>query len=97
MATYNIYSHSNGEDDSPIMATITLNGDGTEVLRVTSDDPSIRSEAESVLREYMRDDDGEDGMTALQAVMRYGGSYGEIRVINPDGSPAQVVEDGNNE
>ncbi len=80
MASYSIYGHANGQDNSPLMATVVLSDDELEVVSVTADDPEIQAEVESVIREYMEPEEGDPGMSARDAVLRYGGSYGEVKV-----------------
>lgn len=82
MTTYSIYTHNNGQDGGSPIATVVLNDDDSEVVSITSDDPSVKSEAESVISDYMASRDGERGMSAVNAVLRYGGSYGEVKVTS---------------
>lgn len=75
MGTLNIYNYDNAEDieaQEPSVV-VELSDDNKEIVSITASDPEEQAEAEEMIRLYM-----ESGLTPIEAVNRYSGTYGYV-------------------
>lgn len=79
MATYNILGYTNDGSEPPVVLTVELNENDTEVIDLTGADEEALASARSALDTYIS-----VGMSAIAAVDRLAGSYGEVEKVGTE-------------
>lgn len=90
MKTLKVYGYYNGEDiteDDVPRAVIEVSDDGTEILSIESAVPEQQEIDEEIFRDYK-----EAGLTAIEAVNQYAGSYG---IVLTDGETSEDASSAN--